>query len=76
MNTQITTPVQRLIGQYEAQTSLVFKPSRKFYELTAINRIRFAKLTKGELSPTVKEANSLANYFNQFFPTELSAFSN
>ncbi len=75
MSTQNSTPVQRLIDRYEAETNLVFKPSRKFYESTGINRVRFAQLANGEKQPMMNEANNLVKFFGRFFPTTINDLS-
>lgn len=69
-------PVKRLIDRFEAETMLVFKPSRNFYQDTGINRIRFAKLSNGEKQPTLEEANKLTTFFNRFFPASLKDLLN
>jgi hypothetical protein len=72
MHTETNAPVQRLINRYETETLLVFKPSRKFYENTGINRIRFAQLANGEKRPLLDEANNLTKFFSRFFPTTIN----
>lgn len=66
------SPVQGLIDRYEAETTLVFKPSRKFYENTGINRVRFAQLASGEKRPLLDEANNLVKFFSKFFPASIN----
>lgn len=61
------TPVKRLIDRFETQTCLVFKPRQSFYEVTGINRIRFAQLSKGQKNPESNEIKALVQYFNQYF---------
>ena len=75
METQDRAPVQRLIDRYETETCLVFKPSRRFYESTGINRIRFAQLANGDKRPMLDEANALVTYFSKFFTTTISDFT-
>ena len=75
MQTQNRAPVQQLIDRYEAETLLVFKPSRKFYETTGINRVRFAQLANGEKQPMMNEANNLVRFFGSFFPTSINDLS-
>lgn len=75
METQDRTPVQRLIDRYETETNLVFKPSRRFYELTGINRIRFAQLASGDKRPMYDEADTLVKYFSKFFTTTINDFA-
>ncbi len=75
MKTQSESPVKRLIDQYEAETTLIFKPSRRFYENTGINRVRFAQLVSGDKRPMFDEANTLVKYFSKFFLTDISDFS-
>lgn len=75
MQIQNIAPIQRLIDRYEAETMLVFKPSKKFYESTGINRIRFAQLANGEKQPMINEANNLAKFFCRFFPTTINDLS-
>lgn len=75
MTTQ-NTPIRRLIDRYETETALIFKPSKKFYQQTGINRIRFAQLTNGEKRPMLDEANELAKFFSRFFPTTTEDFHN
>ncbi|WP_428662108.1 hypothetical protein [Runella sp.] len=72
MQTINNSPVQGLIDRYEAETTLVFKPSRKFYENTGINRVRFAQLANGEKRPMLDEANNLIKFFSRFFPTSIN----
>ena len=72
MQTQNNTPVQRLIDRYQEETMLVFKPSRKFYEYTGINRVRFAQLASGEKRPMLDEADNLVKFFSRFFSTTIS----
>lgn len=76
MQTQDRAPVKRLIDRYEAETSLIFKPSRKFYQGTGINRIRFSKLSNGEKKPTLEEADNLSKFFNRFFPASINDLLN
>lgn len=75
MRTQNHAPIQRLINRYEAETLLVFKPSKMFYESTGINRIRFAQLANGEKQPMINEANNLVKFFGRFFPTSINDLS-
>lgn len=72
MQMQNTSPVQRLIDRYEAETTLIFKPSRKFYESTGINRVRFAQLANGDKQPMLNEANVLATFFSRFFSASIN----
>lgn len=72
MQTQSNAPVQQLIDRYEAETLLVFKPSRKFYETTGINRVRFAQLANGDKRPMLDEANNLVRFFGRFFSTTIN----
>ena len=72
MNTPTEAPVKRLIDRYEAETLLVFKPSRKFYENTGINRVRFAQLANGDKRPMLDEANNLVKFFSRFFSTNIN----
>jgi hypothetical protein len=65
-------PIQRLIDRYEAETSLVFKPSLQFYQNTGINRIRFAQLANGSKKPLLSEADTLTTFFSRFFTTTLN----
>lgn len=76
MQTQDRPPVKRLIDRYEAETTLIFKPSRNFYQGTGINRIRFSKLSNGDKQPTLEEANRLARFFNRFFPANINDLLN
>lgn len=76
MQTQDRPPVKRLIDRYEAETMLIFKPSRSFYQGTGINRIRFSKLSNGEKQPTLEEADKLTTFFNRFFPASLKDLLN
>ena len=64
---QNLTPVRRLINRFEAQTKLLFKPAKAFYEATGINRIRFAQLIKGQKDLDSTEIKTLIKYFNQYF---------
>lgn len=72
---QTNTPLQRLIDRYEVETKLVFKPSRKFYESTGINRVRFAQLANGDKQPMFNEAKILVIFFSKFFPTTINDFN-
>ncbi|MEI7584425.1 hypothetical protein [Runella sp.] len=76
MQTQDRPPVKRLIDRYEAETTLIFKPSRNFYQGTGINRIRFSKLSSGDKKPTLEEANRLTQFFNRFFPASINDLLN
>lgn len=62
------SPVQRLVSRFEAETKLVFKPSRAFYQSTGINRLRFALLLRGQKNPDSGEIKILLAFFKQFFP--------
>ncbi|MFN8344040.1 MAG: hypothetical protein U0X91_03505 [Spirosomataceae bacterium] len=75
MQSQNRAPIQRLIDRYEAETMLVFKPSKKFYESTGINRVRFAQIANGEKQPMMNEANNLVKFFGRFFPTTINDLS-
>lgn len=75
MQTQNHAPIQRLIDRYEAETMLVFKPSKKFYQSTGINRIRFAQLANGEKQLMINEANNLVRFFCRFFPITINDLS-
>ncbi len=76
MQLQDRPPVKRLIDRYEAETMLIFKPSRNFYQNTGINRIRFSKLSHGDKLPTLEEANRLTKFFSRFFPTTINDLIN
>lgn len=75
MQTQNMAPVQRMITRYEAETSLIFKPSKKFYSDTGINRVRFAQLANGEKQPLFTEVEKLVKFFSRFFPTSINDFT-
>lgn len=75
MQLQNRAPIQRLIDRYEAETMLVFKPSKKFYENTGINRVRFSQLANGDKRPMLEEANNLVRFFGRFFPTSINDLS-
>lgn len=72
IQSQNNAPVQRLIDRYQEETMLVFKPSRRFYEHTGINRVRFAQLASGEKRPMLDEADNLTKYFSRFFPSTIN----
>lgn len=71
MNNYKSPPLRKLIERYETQTMLVFKPSKRFYQTTGINRIRFSQITKGEKNPDSAEIKTLSAYFSQFFTVTL-----
>ncbi len=72
MQLQNNAPLQRLIDRYQEETMLVFKPSRRFYQHTGINRVRFAQLASGEKRPMLDEADNLVKFFSRFFSTKIS----
>ncbi|PKP22711.1 MAG: hypothetical protein CVU05_02730 [Bacteroidetes bacterium HGW-Bacteroidetes-21] len=41
-----------------------FKPDTDFYNKVGIKRKRWAMILRSEVSPTVKEVNAIAKYFN------------
>lgn len=63
-----------VIRDYEEANFSRFHPKPGFYEDIGINRIRFAKLFKGQLDMFVWEAIALADFFGvsveRFFPTK------
>jgi hypothetical protein len=50
------------IKQNEGRCFL-FKPNKEFYELTRINRKRWAMIYRKDVSPTLDELAAIANYF-------------
>ncbi|MDQ3190617.1 MAG: hypothetical protein M3Q58_03405 [Bacteroidota bacterium] len=67
MDTKVITPkktsiIRKIIEQKETK-GFVFKPSISIYEALSINRKRFAKLYRGDLSPTLEELRSVGSYF-------------
>ncbi|QHV97892.1 hypothetical protein [Spirosoma endbachense] len=66
----LSPPLQRLIDRFETQTTLCFKPSRRFYQRTGINRLRFAQFLRGQKHPDSREIKTLIHFFNQFFPVK------
>ena len=44
--------------------SIIFKPSKEFYEFTGIKRKRFGQLYRGEKSPLIEEVLSVCKYMN------------
>jgi len=41
-----------------------FKPNRTFYRKVGINRKRWGQIYRGEVSPTITEAQRIAYYFD------------
>lgn len=41
-----------------------FVPNQILYDATGIKRKRFAKIIRGEISPTITELKAIADYFN------------
>jgi hypothetical protein len=54
--------IQESIKKVEKK-NFPFKPDRDFYRLVNINQKRWGLIVKGELSPTVDEAKSIAAFF-------------
>lgn len=44
--------------------SIIFKPSKEFYESTGIKRKRFGQIYRGEKSPLIDEVLSVCDYMN------------
>ncbi len=44
--------------------SIIFKPSKEFYEFTGIKRKRFGQIYRGEKSPLIEEVLSVCKYMN------------
>lgn len=44
--------------------NIVYSPSLKFYQEVAINRHRFAKLYRGEVTPTEDEIRQVTEFFH------------
>jgi len=44
--------------------SIIFKPSKDFYESTGIKRKRFGQIYRGEKSPLIDEVLSVCDYMN------------
>ncbi|MEA5458957.1 hypothetical protein VB796_07910 [Arcicella sp. LKC2W] len=69
METQ-KTPLEIHIQDYELNTMLLFKPSRRFYESVGINKKRFWQLVRGTKKPLTEETNNLSKMLKVPF-TEL-----
>jgi transcriptional regulator with XRE-family HTH domain len=57
-NTRIMTEINRLLP-----VGVAFKPKIELYDYLGIGRKRFAQITKGEKSPTLKELEAISNHF-------------
>lgn len=44
--------------------SIIFKPSKEFYESTGIKRKRFGQIYRGEKSPLIEEVLKVCEYMN------------
>jgi hypothetical protein len=44
--------------------SIVFKPTKEFYETTGIKRKRFGQIYRGEKSPMMAEMEDVCKYLN------------
>jgi hypothetical protein len=65
VHTQTTTetPLQRIVAKYEDRICGKWKPDTRFYQQMRINQKRFGMILRGELEMTLKEAQTLANFF-------------
>ncbi|MBC7571204.1 MAG: helix-turn-helix transcriptional regulator [Spirosoma sp.] len=57
------TALQAVIWAYEAKFKSPFTPSPLLYDATGITHKRFAKLVRGEKTPTADEITALAEFF-------------
>ena len=48
----------------KGRPSFEFKPTLEFYNVVGIKRKRFAKMFRGEVSPTIDELVAICKYFN------------
>lgn len=55
--------IQESIKRKEKE-NFPFKPDRQFYRRVNINQKRWGLIIKGQLSPTVDEAKSIAEFFD------------
>ena len=62
MQTQIT--IKQAVQNFEDRNLTKFKPTKKFYETTKINRIRFGQLVEGKKQMYVSELKALSEFFN------------
>ena len=53
-----------LIIDGSANPSIIFKPSKEFYESTGIKRKRFGQIYRGEKSPLIEEVLRVCEYMN------------
>ena len=62
MQTQIT--IKQAVQNFEDRNLTKFKPTKKFYETTKINRIRFGQLVEGKKQMYASELKALSEFFN------------
>jgi hypothetical protein len=53
-----------LIIDGSANPSIIFKPSKEFYESTGIKRKRFGQIYRGEKSPMMEEVENACKYLD------------
>jgi hypothetical protein len=51
-----------LIIDGSSNPSIIFKPSKEFYESTGIKRKRFGQIYRGEKSPMMEEVENACKY--------------
>ena len=61
MQRQIT--LREAVQNFEDKSLTKFKPSKKFYESTKINRIRFGQLIRGQKQMYASELRTLSQFF-------------
>lgn len=54
--------IKKIIKSKELK-SLVFTPNAKFYKTVEINRKRWGQIYRGQIEPTITEAQAIATYF-------------
>ena len=62
MQTQIT--IKQAVQNFEDRNLTKFKPTKKFYETTNINSIRFGQLVEGKKQMYASELKALSEFFN------------
>jgi hypothetical protein len=61
----------RNLIERKQEKCFLFKPNQEFYNQIKINRKRWGKIYRGEISPTIAEAKAIADFF-QFNLNELT----
>lgn len=65
--------LNKVITNHECKFGGVWKPNRHFYKTVGIRQKRFGQILRDEVSPTIEETVSLANFFN-VNPTEIITY--